>query len=115
MTFTFYRAFADANEPTGTGAAGQGVVNEKVRALEQKLERATLLNQALWEILRDKAGLTDDDLVKKAQEIDLRDGVKDGKITAQAVRCPKCKRVVNSRHGKCLYCGLEFDKPVMTP
>ena len=26
----------------------------------------------------------------------------------EVLRCPKCGRVSNSRHRRCLYCGLEF-------
>jgi hypothetical protein len=83
-----------------------------VRELAQQIERLSLMNQALWELLRDRVGITEAELEQKAQEVDLRDGVADGKMTATAVRCPTCQRVNNSRHAKCLYCGQLFQKPV---
>jgi hypothetical protein len=83
-----------------------------VKELRHQVERLSLLNQALWELIRDKAGLTDADLERVAGEIDLRDGVADGKIGGGAVTCPTCRRVSNSRHYKCLYCGELFEKPL---
>jgi hypothetical protein len=87
-------------------------VHTKVQALEDQVERLALLNQALWELLRGKLGFTDADLERIAQEVDLRDGVADGKITARAVKCPACQRVNNSRRGQCMYCGQRFESPL---
>lgn len=85
---------------------------ESVKELRHQVERLSLLNQALWELIRGKAGLTDADLERMANEIDLRDGVADGKIGGGAVACPTCHRVSNSKHYKCLYCGELFEKPL---
>lgn len=85
----------------------------RLRELSQELERMRLLNQALWELLRERAGLTDEDFEAKIREIDLRDGVEDGRMTDTAVQCPRCHRISNSKHGKCLYCGTRFKQPVM--
>lgn len=86
---------------------------EDIRELEHQIQRLKLLNQALWELLRERAKMTDDDLVQKAEEIDLRDGVADGRMTETALKCPQCNRISSSKHWRCLYCGLEFEKPVM--
>ena len=85
---------------------------ESVKELRHQVERLSLLNQALWELIRGKAGLTDADLERMANEIDLRDGVADGKIGGGAVACPTCHRVSNAKHFKCLYCGELFEKPL---
>ncbi len=85
----------------------------KVRDLEHEVDRLKLMNQALWELLRDKLKVSDAELVKRVSEIDLRDGVADGRMTDVALKCPTCSRVSSSRHWKCLYCGQEFEKPVM--
>ena len=84
----------------------------RVTELEHQVGRLALLNQALWELLRDKAHLTDADLEKRAHDVDMRDGCEDGQMTAQPVRCPNCGRVSNSKHHKCLYCGQLFAKPM---
>lgn len=85
----------------------------QVRELEHQIGRLTLLNQALWELLRDRVGLTDQDFENMVREVDLRDGVLDGQITNTPMKCPQCGRVSASKHYRCLYCGLEFQKPVM--
>ncbi len=92
--------------------ASQGVAQHQaqIKELTHQVERLSLLNQAMWELLRDKLGLTDADLERVANEVDMRDGVADGKMTKHAVRCPSCGRVCNSKHPKCLYCGQLFEK-----
>lgn len=85
----------------------------RIRELTEEIQRMRLLNQALWELLRERAGLTDEDFEAKIKEIDLRDGVEDGRMTDTAVQCPRCHRVSNSKHGRCLYCGTKFKQPVM--
>ncbi len=81
----------------------------ELKDLQERLDRMTLMNQALWEIVRARLQLSDADLEKMAQEIDLRDGSQDGKYTSHPLKCPNCGRVSNSRHKKCLYCGLLFE------
>jgi hypothetical protein len=85
----------------------------RLAQLEQEVGRLKLLNQALWELIRDRTRLADKDLEAKAQEIDLRDGKEDGQMGTHPLRCPECGRVSSSKHWRCLYCGLEFDKPSM--
>lgn len=84
------------------------LIQSDVVCLRDEVERLSLLNQAMWELLRERLRLSDDDLEKKAQEVDMRDGKPDGKMSRHPLRCPQCGRVTNSRHKKCLYCGLEF-------
>lgn len=84
---------------------------ESIKELRHQVDRLSLLNQALWELIRDKAGLTDADLERMASSIDMRDGKEDGKMGGGAVTCPTCTRVSNAKHYKCMYCGELFEKP----
>jgi len=59
----------------------------------------------MWELVSEQTGLADADLLKRMQEVDLRDGKADGKITPVPVDCSKCSRPVNPRRKTCMYCG----------
>jgi hypothetical protein len=88
----------------------QHASREDLRELQYQVARLALLNQALWELLSERLGLTEEDLLRLALDIDLRDGIPDGKITHRAISCPQCGRTVNSKHQRCLYCGQLFEK-----
>ena len=106
---------AVSDAAAGSGRIANQTATEtksELRELQRQVERMALLNQALWELLREKLQLTDLDLEAMAQQVGMRDGVADERITAQAVRCPNCSRVNNSRHAKCLYCGQLFERPL---
>ena len=92
-----------------TDARQSPVQASEIRELRDQVERLALMCQAMWELVRARASLSDAELEKLAQEIDLRDGMADGKLTSHPVKCPNCGRVSNSRHKKCLYCGLLFE------
>ncbi len=105
-----------AQPPPGPSAADRSQREEaraRFRDLEHEIERLKLLNQALWELLKGKLKLSDDELVKCITDVDMRDGVADGKMTTVALKCPTCSRISSSKYWKCLYCGQEFEKPVM--
>lgn len=105
-------SMADAQPRTAPSAA-QADPGGRIRELEHQIERMMLLNQALWELIRARLQVTEQDLEKRVREIDLRDGVQDGRMTTTAMQCPACSRISSSRHWKCLYCGQLFEKPVM--
>jgi len=102
-----------AEQPTQPLPKQQPDYTQQIRDLEHDVQRLKLLNQALWELLRAKVGWSDADLEKKATEVDLRDGIQDGRMSESALKCPQCGRVSSSKHWRCLYCGLEFEKPIM--
>jgi len=96
---------AAARQAAMTANATRGEMVE----LREQVDRMMLLTQAMWELMAEKLHLTDQELEAKAQEVDLRDGKSDGKVSDHPLRCPNCNRVSNSRHRKCLYCGLLFE------
>lgn len=77
----------------------------------KQLSRQALVCQALWELLSERLGVTEEELAAKIEEIDLRDGLADGKIGTQQLRCPQCGRPSNSSRRTCLYCGADLDVP----
>jgi len=70
------------------------------------VEKLFMITEALWSILKEQHGYTDDDLGEMIQNIDLRDGRLDGKVAKkQNPLCPECGRTLMGKHPVCLYCG----------
>jgi hypothetical protein len=80
---------------------------DKLRDLEQRYERMSLVTNALWQLLKAHTGLTDADLKKYIEKVDLADGVGDGKIARNksAIDCPHCSRRVLKSATVCAWCG----------
>lgn len=98
-----------ALDPHDSGqAASTAQLQEEVRRLERRTDRLSLVCQALWELLRERTNLGDNDLIARMQQIDLRDGVADGRMTPMTVICPSCNRTSNSRRDECVYCGARL-------
>lgn len=88
-------------------------VQDEVRVLTARVDRLALLSQAMWELVREHTNLTDDQILAKVQEVDLRDGCVDGKLGRKVIDCPACGRMVNSVNRACIYCGAELPAPGM--
>lgn len=91
-----------ASAETSARAAGR-----EVRQLEEKIDRLSLVCMAMWSLIQDKTGVTEEDLLQRVRALDLMDGVADGKATRTVSRCQSCQRVMSPRHRKCLYCGQD--------
>ena len=87
-------------------------LQRQLRFLETNLAKALMINEAMWELMRDRLKLTLDDLNDKLYQIDMRDGALDGKNQRQIVECPKCGRKVSPRHPACIYCSHIVDDTV---
>lgn len=84
--------------------------------LVRRSEALTLACQALWEIVRDEHAMTDEDILRKMQEIDLRDGALDGRVAPSIATCPACHRGNNAARRVCIYCGAKLPtKTGVTP
>jgi len=81
-------------------------LSREVESLRQSIEKLALVNAAMWSLLQEKSGLKDEQLLNRMQEIDLADGVADGRISqAKAMQCVKCQRPMSRTHERCMYCG----------
>ncbi len=85
-----------------------GHVEREIDLLTRQVDGLSLGCQALWEILRERVNLTDEDVREKILEIDLRDGQADGKIAKTALDCPSCARKASPTRPTCLYCGADI-------
>ena len=74
-------------------------------------ERLYLVVHAMWELLKEKAGLTDADLDAKVKEIDMRDGRLDGQDSTQTAPlvCRQCGRTILAGQSKCSWCGAQAE------
>ena len=74
----------------------------RVYEVSGRIDRLSLVCMALWELLQQETGVSEEDLVSKVKEIDLRDGTLDGKLTKKVAQCSQCGRVLSRKHGRCL-------------
>lgn len=79
---------------------------QKCADLEARLNRFQLCNLALFELISEKIGLSAEEVTKRMDEIDLRDGMLDGRVILAPLECPNCKKVIHRRQGRCMYCGF---------
>jgi hypothetical protein len=98
------RAASTAHEANANAAAA----TRQVQDLEDRVDRLTLVCSALWSLLRERTGLTEEQLLERVKEIDLADGRLDGKVPRQApATCGACGRTFAARHARCIWCGAE--------
>jgi hypothetical protein len=85
---------------------------EQLLRLETRYERMRLVTNALWQMLKEHTGLTDTDLKRFIERVDLLDGAADGKMAGQtgAMDCPKCARRILKSVIVCPWCG---EKPMV--
>ena len=79
----------------------------EVSNLEERVDKLVLICTSLWELLKERTDLSEEDLMSKVREIDLRDGTAVGKITVGLQNCHKCGRTMSPKHRRCLYCGAD--------
>ena len=74
--------------------------------LQLDVEKLLMITEALWDILKEKHGYTDEELIQRVQEIDLKDGRLDGKVAKEPPSpCPNCGRPMGRNRAICIYCG----------
>jgi len=83
-------------------------VEKTYLAYVKQLDKLGLVCQAMWSLIRERTNLTDKDLLTRVTELDLKDGVLDGKYTKPPVDCPKCGSKMSRKFNRCLFCGTEY-------
>ncbi len=100
-----YGMARSASHDAASASASARRASTDVQMLEDRLERAMLACEAMWMLLRDKTGATDQELADRITDLDLSDGVLDGKVRKSTQACAKCGRALSPRFAKCMYCG----------
>lgn len=88
--------------------AAQQSIEQAYAPFVKQLDKLGLVCQALWTLLQEKTDLTDRDLLERVTELDLKDGVLDGRYTKPPVDCPKCGSKISRKFSRCLFCGEEY-------
>lgn len=95
-----------AGQAASSASAKARRATTEVNLLGADIEKLLMITEALWTVLKEKHGYTDDDLIRRITEIDIRDGKLDGKVAkSPPVECHRCGRTALGRHPACLYCG----------
>jgi hypothetical protein len=105
------RQIGQAKRSASQAASSADRIQTEVAELQGMVESLMLSCQAMWELCREQSHLTDEMLMQRMQEVDLRDGKRDGRIGMQASTCPACERPNNPRHECCIYCGRLLPPP----
>jgi hypothetical protein len=82
----------DSGAPRQAAAASSDAASAKrdVAELENELARMKLACAAVWELVKDKTGLTEDDLIARMAILDAKDGIADGRLTRGVRKCASC-------------------------
>lgn len=100
----------EAEEHIAQGTASYIAHQETLRLtkdVRKKYNHMMLMNQAMWEILEEKLGVTKKQLADKMTEIDMRDGELNGKMVQEAPDCPQCGAKICVEVGHCQFCGYQ--------
>ena len=97
-----YAASQDASRASSKAAKA----NDEIMFVKADVEKLLMITEALWTLLKDQHGYSDEQLGNRIEQIDLRDGKLDGKVAkSPPKKCPACKRTVTRKRAVCLYCG----------
>ena len=109
LEFHQNKKISDAQSKAQSASDKVESINDRLSLQDRKIEMLILVNQAIVELLVKKCRVSEDEILEQIEEIDLRDGIKDGKISNGCRKCFKCDRNYNHRLNKCLYCGYVYD------
>lgn len=104
---TLFSAYAPSPPPPSQRARNDGqAAKTKLEIMQVDIERLLMISEALWDMLREQHGYSEDDLINRIAEIDMRDGQLDGRVAPAApLQCPNCHKTLMKKRPVCLYCG----------
>ncbi|MCA8917308.1 MAG: hypothetical protein KDB90_18100 [Planctomycetes bacterium] len=88
-------------------------MESELSRLESKVDGLALICQALVELLQEQGGVSDEEIARRIDEIDLRDGRADGRLTGGPIPCPECARPAHTRQRVCMYCSTRIDQGML--
>ena len=86
-------------------------VRSQVEVLKSEVERLLMISEALWTLVKEQHGYTEDVLVERIRAIDMKDGKLDGRVAKSTPpTCPTCGRTLSRQRPVCMYCGADGGK-----
>ena len=83
-------------------------LESRLESVDSRLQQVTMLLEAVCELLVARGAVGEAELLEKLREIDLRDGIEDGRNVAPQVQvCGKCGRTRVGQHRFCAHCGSD--------
>ena len=101
------RRIADASAEAAQAQDRVGRMQDELAFLRRRLDRMILVNAALWELVKGKTGLIDQELQAQVLELDAADGQIDGRLGGGKRLCRQCGKSLHPKHRTCLYCSTE--------
>jgi hypothetical protein len=79
----------------------------RIEDLNERIDEISLILRGIWALL-EEGGVTSEQLIAKLEELDMADGVADGKVRKGPVQCSSCDSRVAPGLAKCQFCGAEI-------
>ena len=90
-------------------------VKKRTEELEERIDNLTVVCEALWTLLHEKLGLSDEQLVTAVTAL-LDERAQAEKAAAGVLeRCPGCNAALNRGLDHCQFCGYKVDRPARSP
>lgn len=92
-----------------SAAVADGTLHSnRIEDLNERIDQLALVVRGIWALI-EESGVTPERLMAKIEELDMADGVADGKIGRSPVVCPSCDSRVAAGLRRCQFCGSEVE------
>jgi len=81
----------------------------RIEDANERIDELAIIIRAMWALLEEQ-GMTAEQLAAKIEEIDLRDGVADGRVTQRPADCPACGSKIAAGLSRCQFCGQDVSR-----
>src|SRR5712675_2186533 len=92
-----YGCSASAAQAQSDASGAQATARQaktETELMRHDIDRLLMITEALWTFLKKEHGYSDEELVEAITQIDMRDGVLDGKVAKTLPPpCPNCGRI----------------------
>jgi len=92
----------------------QAAAHVQAEALEDRLEHLTVVCEALWSLLHERLGLSDEQLVAAVTAL-LEERAAVERTAVAPERCPSCDAALNRDLDHCQFCGYKVERANRNP